>query len=49
MKYILTVLAAAFTLSACCATKCETHPGGKTAVADTCCKTAAKSDCCKKH
>jgi hypothetical protein len=38
MKYILTVLAAAITLSACCTTKCETKPGGKAVATDSCCK-----------
>ena len=48
MKYILTVLAVAFTFSACSSTKCcDTSHSHKTAKADSCC--ATKTDaCCKK-
>jgi hypothetical protein len=47
MKYILTLIVAAFALSACCTEKCDIKHGSKSAVSDSCCK--ADGSCSKKH
>lgn len=50
MKYILTVIAAAFTLSACHSTnsECETKHAHKAGGKDKCCAKVTDA-CCKKH
>jgi hypothetical protein len=52
MKYILTVIAAVFTLTAChttnCETKCDTKHAHKAGGKDKCCAKVADA-CCKKH
>ena len=47
MKYILTVIAAALTLSACSTTTAQPTHSAKAGVSDSCCKT--EGDCSKKH